>query len=217
MEDTQRELRFITITPQSSMQIGWRYNDAFNPDVREVVSNYLFAETDADFSVSSARFVQIKPFEIAAEAFSWSEISSLSPAQINDVESLTHFCRILDCDLQQRGLRLPTEDEFEIACGGSLFPWGDEIPTGAPYQGMTGFEKHLQASEHGLKLNSNTYLTEVTHTALKLGDGGVSLCGGYEWPIPWLSFCPAFRVPQSMLDDCLAEFLDDTLVRPIKL
>jgi len=70
-------------------------------------------------------------------------------------------------------------------------------------------------NERGLFLNADTYSVEITRTALKLGDGGESVCGGYEWPIPWLSFCPAYRVPSCLLNDNLFEYLETARVRPV--
>lgn len=89
------------------------------------------------------------------------------------------------------------------------------IPSGIPYGTLTKFTKHTQVNENDLYLNANTYIVEVTRSALKLGDGGVSVCGGYEWPIPWLSFCPAFFVPDCLLDGCLCEYLEDAQIRPV--
>jgi hypothetical protein len=119
--------------------------------------------------------------------------------------------------MARHGWRLPTEDEFEFAAGGGLFWWGDEIPDGIPYGNHTTFTKHKYMATRSLRVNDNPYNVEIVSTALKTGDGGVSICGGNDWPIAWLALSPSYHVPESMIDGCLPEYLESALVRPVSL
>jgi hypothetical protein len=209
------ELEFVEIHPASSVVIGWRHDSVLKAEIRSIIAPYVDHTDESSRYFSPERSVVVPPFRIATHAFSWEAFCDWDDETLNSIESLAQFCDRLELDLRNLGCRLPTEDEFEIACGGSLFPWGDEIPQGVPYGNLTEFTAHKGPNEHGLFLNADPYSVEVTRTALKLGDGGESVCGGYDWPIPWLSFCPAHVVPSCLLDDCLLEFLEAARVRPV--
>ena len=211
------ELRFREIAPVSPISIGWRHDKLFSGDIRSTVVNYLEPEDESSRCFSLARDVTIAPFNIATRTFAWESLCDWDDDTIESIGTLTDFCDRLELDLLQHGWRLPSEDELEVACGGSLFAWGDEIPIGTPYGNETDFTKHQEMNSNGLYLNANTYNVEVSRMALKLGDGGVAVCGGYEWPIPWLSFCPAFFVPACLLVGCLTEYLENAQIRPVMI
>ena len=135
--------------------------------------------------------------------------------ELDDVETLADACDACDAALRERGLRLPTEDELEAAFGGLLFPWGDEVPEGAPY-GDVAFRRHKERTAGGLWPIGDTYRVELTRTAVKLGDGGEAICGAYPWPIAWLSFCPSFRLSATEVDELIIEFLETANVRPVR-
>jgi hypothetical protein len=209
------ELKFIEISPASPVTIGWRHDPLISSDVRSIIAPYIDHKDESSRYFSPERRVIFPPFRIATHAFSWETLCDWDDETLNSIESLAQFCDRLELDLRNLRCRLPTEDELEIACGGSLFPWGDEIPEGVPYADLTEFTVHKGPNEHGLFLNADPYNVEVTRTALKLGDGGESVCGAYEWPIPWLSFCPAYRVPDCLLGDNLFEYLETARIRPV--
>ncbi|WP_405015949.1 formylglycine-generating enzyme family protein [Kitasatospora sp. NBC_00070] len=101
--------------------------------------------------------------------------------------------------LAARGLRLPTADEWEHACGagaGTLFRWGDDCPLDRiPYDDPDGPQHRPNA--FGLRIAYDTYRTELTddRTAVHGGDGGESACGGYGALLGWLPLATANRNP----------------------
>ncbi|MEU3604544.1 hypothetical protein AB0E83_03670 [Streptomyces sp. NPDC035033] len=101
--------------------------------------------------------------------------------------------------LASRGLRMPSPDEWEHACGAgatTLFRWGDACPLDrGPYDDPTGPQHRPNAL--GLRIAYDTYRTELTSdpTAVHGGDGGESACGGYGHLLTWLSLATANRHP----------------------
>ncbi len=117
---------------------------------------------------------------------------TVPPAEVPDV-------------LAARGLRMPTPDEWEYACGAgaaTLFRWGDDCPLdripygdrGGPQNGPSAF---------GLRIAHDTYRAELTGdpAAVHGGDGGESVCGGYGNLLGWLPLATANRNPS------MAEFV----------
>lgn len=124
--------------------------------------------------------------------------------------------------LAARGLRMPSSDEWEHACGagaGTLFRWGDDCPLDRiPYEDRVGPQN--QPSAFGLRIAHDTYSAELTSddTAVHGGDGGESVCGGYGALLAWLPLATANRNPS------MAEFVygpdgedlfEDFTVRPV--
>lgn len=101
--------------------------------------------------------------------------------------------------LAARGLRMPSPDEWEHACGAgaaTLFRWGDECPLDRiPHGDPAGVQHRPNAL--GLHVAYDTYRTEVTGdpTAVHGGDGGESVCGGYGSLLGWLPLATANRNP----------------------
>ncbi len=162
---------------------------------------------------SPRRTVSVAQFKIATIALPWKLF--LSCDDYANVADLRNVCCRFESELEKVGWRLPTEDKFEIAAGGELFAWGNVIPDGIPYDNRTKFTKHKERTPRGLRLNDNPYNVELVSTALKMGDGGVSICGGEAWPMAWLSLSPAYRAPEDMFESVLPEYLETTLIRPV--
>lgn len=107
--------------------------------------------------------------------------------------------------LAARGLRMPTPDEWEHACGAganTLFRWGDACPLDrVPYGDDTG--PHNEPNAFGLRIAYDTYSVELTsvNSAVYGGDGGESVCGGYGTLLAWLPLATANHNP------VLAEFV----------
>ncbi|MCS0601855.1 formylglycine-generating enzyme family protein [Streptomyces sp. LP11] len=120
-------------------------------------------------------------------------------------EALTAPPADMPAVLADRGLRLPTPDEWEHACGagaGTLFRWGDECPLDRdPYEDRTG--PHRDPNAFGLRIAYDTYRAELTSdtTAVHGGDGGESVCGGYGALLAWLPLATSNRNP------AMADFL----------
>ncbi|MEU4181176.1 hypothetical protein [Streptomyces sp. NPDC026589] len=114
-------------------------------------------------------------------------------------EALTELPAAMPAVLAARGLRMPSSDEWEHACGAgadTLFRWGNDFAFGSiPYGDDTG--PHQQLSGFGLRIAYDTYSTELTSdvTAAHGGDGGESVCGGYGWVLAWLPLATANRNP----------------------
>ena len=137
---------------------------------------------------SKRREVELAPFAMATQAIALEALMEelMGPGAdeayeeaLDGLEGLADFCAFVDGHLRHHGLRLATEDELEAACGPGLFVWGDALPDGSPHE--TRFEGHRQANGVGLRFNHDPYAGELTRCAVKLGDGGESICGGYPW------------------------------------
>lgn len=124
--------------------------------------------------------------------------------------------------LAARGLRPPTPDEWEHACGAgaeTLFRWGDTYPSdSSPYGDGPG--PHRLPNAFGLRFGHSVYEAEVTGDPGHVhgGDGGEAACGGYGTFLTWLPLATANHNPS------LAEFLgepdgedqyEDFFVRPV--
>ncbi|WP_189538294.1 hypothetical protein [Streptomyces roseolilacinus] len=114
-------------------------------------------------------------------------------------EALTEPPADMPAALVARGLRMPSSDEWEHACGagsGTLFRWGDDCPLDRiPYGDDTG--PHNELNAFGLHIAYDTYRAELTSdvTAVHGGDGGESVCGGYGHLLAWLPLATANRNP----------------------
>ncbi|MET9323471.1 hypothetical protein ABZX75_25260 [Streptomyces sp. NPDC003038] len=122
--------------------------------------------------------------------------------------------------LAARGLRMPSADEWEHACGAgadTLFRWGSECPLGEPSYGGTGGVRH-EPNAFGLHIAYDSYGRELSSDwgAVHGGDGGEAACGGYGALREWLPLATAHRNPG------MAEFLygpdaedEDPYTRPV--
>ncbi|WP_423833030.1 hypothetical protein [Streptomyces manipurensis] len=148
------------------------------PDLRAHLAGLLSPRRSADLP---ALLVAVEDEEL-----------TVPPAEVPDV-------------LAARGLRMPTPDEWEYACGAgaaTLFRWGDDCPLdripygdrGGPQNGPSAF---------GLRIAHDTYRAELTGdpAAVHGGDGGESVCGGYGNLLGWLPLATANRNPS------MAEFV----------
>ncbi|MEH6375538.1 hypothetical protein V7793_14540 [Streptomyces sp. KLMMK] len=114
-------------------------------------------------------------------------------------ENLTEPPADTPAALAARGLRMPSSDEWEHACGvgvDTLFRWGDDCPLDRiPYGDGAGPQNRLNA--FGLRIAYDTYRTELTSdtTAVHGGDGGESACGGYGHVLAWLPLATSNRNP----------------------
>lgn len=114
-------------------------------------------------------------------------------------EPLTAPPAAVPAALASRGLRMPSSDEWEHACGagaGTLFRWGNDCPLDrVPCDDVTGPQHQLNA--FGLHIAYDTYRAELTGdpAAVRGGDGGESVCGGYGALLGWLPLATANRNP----------------------
>ncbi|MEJ8640470.1 hypothetical protein WKI68_01550 [Streptomyces sp. MS1.HAVA.3] len=136
-------------------------------------------------------------------------------------EELTEAPADMPAVLAARGLRMPSSDEWEHACGAgadTLFRWGDDCPLDRiPYGDHIGPQNEPNA--FGLRIAHDTYSAELTSdtTAVHGGDGGESVCGGYGNLLAWLPLATANRNP-SMADFVYGpdgEDTEDFTTRPV--
>lgn len=125
--------------------------------------------------------------------------------------------------LALKGMRLPTCDEWEWACGAgadTLFRWGNDCPTdfypigespeqvrlrrewvrsGAEgeFEAPPAWAEHERPNLFGLKIALNPYHVDVVADGPRTlgGDGGCSICGGAGFFLGWLPLATAFRNP----------------------
>ncbi|MEV0022018.1 hypothetical protein AB0H45_07280 [Streptomyces atroolivaceus] len=128
-------------------------------------------------------------------------LMAVEPRRLPEIPSLVPAL------LAGEGLRLPSPDEWEHACGagaGTLFRWGDGFPAdSSPYGGGTG--PHHPHNAFGLHIAFDVYdSAEMTSDPGSVygGDGGEAVCGGYGALLEWLPLATANRNPST------AEFLD---------
>ncbi|MET9464598.1 hypothetical protein ABZY44_07170 [Streptomyces sp. NPDC006544] len=101
--------------------------------------------------------------------------------------------------LAARGLRMPSADEWEHACGAgarTLFRWGDDCPLEEPSWGGTDGPRS-QPNAFGLRIAYDAYAAELSADpgAVHGGDGGEAVCGGYGSLLGWLPLATANRNP----------------------
>jgi hypothetical protein len=212
LEQLLNDLEFITI-PSGAYQLGWRFADRLTAAmVAEINDFYPFDLFLQNFS--PPRDIHLPTFAIAKTTISIEDLLG-SAYKLENIATIEELCNAIDALLAPVGMRLPTEDELEAACGGGLFAWGMEIPDGIPYNDLTTFTQHQEPNQSGLLLNSDPYESEIVRNVLKLGDGGVSICGGYPRPIAWLSLSPSWFLDDEYLEGCFPEFMECTSVRPV--
>jgi hypothetical protein len=202
--------------PAGTYDLGWRYTDRLPQRVADSLREIGMLAAEMPW-FSPMRRVTLPAFEVAREAIPIGDLIGdaydLDPA----VNTLQALCDLVDARLARDGRRLPTEDELEAACGGELFAWGMTVPDGLPMPGETSFDGHTKPNARGLKLNGNPYRVELVRHALKLGDGGRSICGGEAWPLAWFALAPCFRLRDEDMADCFVETLEEAYVRPVRV
>jgi len=207
------DFHFVSVST-GEYELGWRF-DGLLPNRTETVA-FMGGEKSFLEQFSPRRKVVLQPFAIASISVAWEDLTEWDESVQDEIDTLPQFCEMVDRELRKISLRLPTEDELEAAAGDGFFAWGNEVPEGIPYGRETNFEKHREPNAAGTLFNHDTYRAELAADGqLKLGDGGAAVCGGYDWPIPWLSLCPAHRF--SGIEEFFWEALENAQIRPVKL
>ena len=197
-------------------ELGWQ-PDSLPAKVDAVVCEYS-PPLEWMRRVSPRRRVELAAFEIAQAPVRFDSL--FDPYDDTDgMTTIAEVCKLVDRRLAAQGLRLPTEDEFEAACGGDVFWWGNRVPEGDPYSDLDAVARTNAA---GLEFEADSYKVELVRDVFKLGDGGFAVCGAAPWPIAWLSLATAFREWASEAGDpaaadVLPETLEEAYLRPVRL
>lgn len=139
-----------------------------------------------------------------------------------EAEALSEIPAEMAGVLAERGLRMPTADEWEHACGvgaRTLFRWGNECPLDRiPYGDSSGPQNLLNG--FGLRIAYDTYSTELTsdESAIHGGDGGESVCGAYGNLLGWLPLATANHNPslvELVYGSDGEDMFDDFSTRPV--
>lgn len=118
--------------------------------------------------------------------------------QITSVRLVEYMTRDdMLAELTGRGLRLPTPDEWEYACGAgvpTLFRWGDDCPTDR-YPTSRDEGPHRLPNAFGLAIGQDPYRPEeTTDPAVTCGgDWGRAICGTYGYFLGWLTLASSYR------------------------
>ncbi|KUL28826.1 hypothetical protein [Actinoplanes awajinensis] len=204
------DLRYALV-PGGTVALGFD-PDRFTPSARQVAD---FAEAEVESALtaflaemtSPARTVTL-PARLVAVS---SEVTdTLLPDGVDDHAELI-------AALGRRGLRPPSPDEWEHACGAgatTLFRWGSDYPAGEPYGKVPLIQ---DPNLLGLLIGDDPYRSEFTTDPAVLcgGDGGSALCGGSGPFLSWLSVATAFRDPD--LAEVVQEggLTGETPIRPV--
>ncbi|MEU9027246.1 hypothetical protein AB0D46_06885 [Streptomyces sp. NPDC048383] len=186
----ERGGRAFALIPGGSVRLGfdldaWRPTPAQLADYAESVSAGFGFGPDLKAhlarELSPVRTVALDAVLMAVEDEEVSEVPDEIPAA-----------------LAADGLRLPSADEWEHACGagaGTLFRWGDACPLDEPSYG-TGTLRH-EPNAFGLHIAYDSYGGELSadRGAFHGGDGGSAACGGYGSLLEWLPLATACRNP----------------------
>lgn len=116
-----------------------------------------------------------------------------------EAEHLTEPPASMPAVLAARGLRMPSADEWEHACGAgarTLYRWGDACPLDEEPFGEGGGPR-CEPNAFGLRIAHDTYRAELGSDpgAVHGGDGGEAVCGGYGALRAWLPLATANRNP----------------------
>jgi len=207
-------MSFVKI-PGGAYDLGWQPEN-LPSDVLHALREFVdLNELSARYS--PRRTVKMTSFSISADCIKLRSLMEGAEEELESVSDIQSLCDVVEKLLLVQGLRLASEDEWEVAFGGSLFPWGARVPDGASYGSQTQFSGHLHPTKLGLSFNPSTYAVELSKGAFKLGDGGEAVCGSYPWPLTWMPLCISHRMVSSNVDGCLREFIEDAEVRLVQV
>lgn len=110
--------------------------------------------------------------------------------------------------LASHGFRLPTADEWQVACSAgrqTLFRWGATCPLDrtpvdeviynpSVYPGIKPFALHVTPNAWGLRIAEDPYQVELVAEPdlMRGGDGGEAVCGSYGAFLAWLPLASAY-------------------------
>ncbi len=202
--------------PGGTYNLGWRFTEFLPSDVRDAAQQQWGTEA-FERRFSPLRSVELASIRIARAPTKLAELLDVYEMP-DEVETIAQVCALIDEELATAAMRLPTEDEFEAACGPGMLFLGDKIPDGSPYS-----NRHpVQEFEGPLTFLTDSYTPELVRNVLKMGDGGQVVCGAQDDALAWLTLATSLREFASSEGnpadaDLLYETLEETYVRPVAL
>jgi hypothetical protein len=203
------------LVPGGRVELGWNGSPtALTPAERAEWSQQ--SDYEGSFEELLCRF--LGPRRIATLAPMLVERAPLAITELGIDPYLENVEDAVRDAVRARGFRLLTHDAWENAARAgttTLFPWGDDWPSGEPYESLTPFEGHRKPNALGLRLLSDPYDVEIVEErdAVRGGDGGSAVCGGRPHPEAWYSFALAFRYPRFLWEDVVPEMYERAHVR----
>jgi len=183
----------FALVPGGRFTLGFDV-DAFRPS-QEILESYAGSAEEYGLGnlreflarqITPVRQVTLQPFLI--------EVSATSV----DAETVEELAE------QIAPYRLPTSDEWELACGAgarTLFRWGDDCPMDVYPVDRGDFDLHRIPNLYGLDIARNPYDTEVVaDDAYRGGDGGSMICGGAGFFLGWLALASSYQLPEEMAE-----------------
>ncbi|GAB3906674.1 hypothetical protein GCM10029964_103740 [Kibdelosporangium lantanae] len=186
----RRADRLFSLVPGGEVTVGYTGAD-FRPTPEQAESYAESAEEyglpsiqeHVDAMTSPRRRVRVPTLLVAVDAVD--PMRDRRTDYASEVEALA-----------AEGMRLPTPDEWEWACGGgadTLFRWGDDCPSDR--YPLDGPGPHDAANRFGLRIGQDPYHDERTSDPGVIcgGDGGGMVCGGAGYFLGWLTLATSFR------------------------
>lgn len=195
----RRERRFALI-PAGEVQLGFD-QDLLTPSEPQ---REHFDSMVRD--LQPIRAVHLSPFLIETSSSSWPGWAYFGATV--DAHGFIHseFEELMAhvASFERDGLRLPTCDQWELACSGgsrSLFRWGADHPNDQAPELEGPWRLHREPNGFGLTMPGNSYAVELCRPwNIRGGDAGIQSHHGRDM-LSWLSLASAYDGTRALEED----------------